>query len=142
LPNPLILMRREKSGANMIRNFAVRYLAWILAAWMGSWCMALSTVGVAAERPPAGMMSVEYRAAVLATSVMPGRGTGDNEIILDEQDAVDSDAATLAGLEDSQPFTFAFDVPGQRDAVYERARAWRNVSIMEPRFLRYSRLLN
>ena len=106
--------------------------------------MSLSTAGVAVERLTAGMTSVEYGAVILATSATTPdrRGNGDDAIILDEPDAVDSDAAAPAGLEDTQPFGLACNVPHQRVAVYERVRPWVTASFVEPRFLRYGRLLN
>jgi hypothetical protein len=127
-----------------MRNIATKYLVWILAAWIGSGCMALSADGFAAERQPAGLTSVEYWAAELVTSAtLPDRrGNGEDPITLDDQDAVDSDAAAPTGLEDTQPFGFAGDVPHQRVAVYKRVRPWCTASFVEPRFLRYGRLLN
>lgn len=106
--------------------------------------MTLSTAGVAAERLPVGMMSVEYRASDLVTSVtLPDRrGNGDDSILLDDPDAVDSDAAAPTGLEDQQPFALAGDVPHQRVAVYGRVHPGYTVFFVEPRFLRYGRLLN
>ena len=127
-----------------MRNIATKYLVWILAAWVGSGCMTLSTAGVAAERLTAGMTSVEYRAADLVTSAtMPDRrGNGDGSLFLDDPDAVDSDAAAPTGLEDTQAFGLAGGVPHQRVAVYGRVRPGYTASFVEPRFLRYSRLLN
>lgn len=138
------MIAREESNTGTMRNIATKYLVWILAAWIGSGCMTLSTDGFAAERQPAGLTSVEYRAADLATSAtMPDRrGNGDDSITLDDPDAVDSDAAAPTGLEDPQPFGLAGDVPHQRVAVYERVRPWVTASFVEPRFLRYGRLLN
>lgn len=106
--------------------------------------MTLSTAGVAAEHLPAGMTSVEYRASDLATSAtMPDRrGNGDDAIFLDDHDAVDFNAAAPTGLEDTQAFALASDVPSRRIDVYERERPWYTASYMEPRFLRYGRLLN
>jgi YD repeat-containing protein len=127
-----------------MRNIATKYLAWILAAWIGSVCMTLSTAGVAAERQPVGLTSLEYDASDLVTSAtMPDRrGNGDDSIILDDPDAVDSDAAAPTGVEDLQPFGLASDVPHQRVAVYGRVRPRYTAFFVEPRFLRYSRLLN
>ena len=106
--------------------------------------MSLSTAGVAAERPAAGTTSVEYRAAdLVASATTPDRrGNGDDAIILDEPDAVDSDAAAPAGLEDTQPFGLACNVPHQRVALYGRVRPGYTAFFAEPRFLRYGRLLN
>lgn len=127
-----------------MRSTATKYLIWILAAWIGSGCMTLSTDGFAAERQPAGLTSVDYRAADQVTSATtPGRrGNGDDSIILDDQDAVDSDAAAPTGLEDPQPLGLAGEVPHLRVAVYEHVRPDYVASFVEPRFLRYSRLLN
>lgn len=128
----------------MINHFITKYLVWVLAAWIGSWCVASPTAGVAAERSPAGVTSVDYRSADLVTSAsMPGRrGNGDNPIVLDDPEAVDSDAAALTDLEDLQVVALTGDAPYQGVAVYERPGAWCTASFVEPRFLRYSRLLN
>lgn len=126
-----------------MRNIVTKYLVWILAAWIGSGCMTLSADGFAAERQPAGLTSVEYRAVDQVTSAtMPNRrGNGDDSKILDDQDAVDSDAAAPTGLEDTQTFALAGDVLHQRVAVYKRVRPWVTAFFVEPRFLRYGRLL-
>jgi hypothetical protein len=127
-----------------MRNISTKHLVWILAAWIGSGCMTLSTDGFAAERQPAGLTSVDCRAADQVTSATTPdrRGNGDDSIILDDQDAVDSDAAAPTGLEDTQALALADDVPHQRVAVYGRVRPGYTASFVEPRFLRYSRLLN
>ena len=106
--------------------------------------MTLSTDGVAAERLVAGIKGVEYGAAELVSSATTPdrRGNGDDSIILDDQDAVDSDTAAPTGLEDLQPFGLASDVTHQRVAVYGRVGPGYTASFVEPRFLRYSRLLN
>lgn len=127
-----------------MKNIAMKYLVWILAAWIGSGYMTLSSASIAADCLTVGMTSVESRAADQVTSAsMPDRhGNGDESIILDEPDAVDSDAAAPTGLEDTQVFAVAGDVPHQRIAVeHGRALPWPATSFVEPRFLRYARLL-
>jgi len=138
------LTAREESKTGTMRNTATKYLVWILAAWIGSGCMTLPTDGVAAERLAAGMTNVDYRVADQVTSATAPdrRGNGDDSIILDDQDAVDSDAAAPTGLEDPQPLGLAGDVPHQRVAVYGRVRPGYTAFFVEPRFLRYGRLLN
>lgn len=127
-----------------MRNIAAKHLVWILAAWIGSGCMTLSTAGVATERLAAGTTNADYRAAEPVTSATTPdrRGNGDDSIILDDPDAVDSDAAAPTGLEDPQPFGLAGEVPHQRVAVYGHVRPDCVASFVEPRFLRYGRLLN
>ena len=127
-----------------MRNIATKYLVWILAAWTGSGCMTLSADGFAAERLAAGMTSVEYRAAdqVTLATTPDRRGNGDDPITLDDSDAVDSDASAPTGLEDTQHIGLAGDVPHRRVAVYGRVHPGYTASFVEPRFLRYSRLLN
>jgi hypothetical protein len=137
-------MPRARSEASTMRNIATKYLVWILAAWIGSGCMTLPTAGVAAERLTAGLMSVNYRAAdsITSATLSEQRGNDDESIILDDQDAVDSDAAAPTGLEDPQPFVLAVDVPHQRVAMVGCDRPWITAFPVEPRFLRYGRLLN
>lgn len=127
-----------------MRNIVTKYLVWILTAWIGSGCMTLSADGFAAERQPAGLTSVEYRAAdqVTLATTPDRRGNGNDSIILDDPDAVDFDAAAPTGLEDPQPPGLAGEVPHQRVAVYGRVRPGYAAPFVEPRFLRYSRLLN
>ena len=106
--------------------------------------MTLSTAGIATEHLAAGMTNVDYRAADQVTSAtMPDRrGNGDDSISLDDQDAVDSDAAAPTGLEDPQPLGLAPEVPHRRVAIYGHVRPGYVASFVEPRFLRYGRLLN
>ena len=127
-----------------MRNIATKYLVWILAAWIGSGCMTLLADGFAAEQQPAGLTSVEYRAAdLVALATAPDRrGNGDDPITLDDSDAVDSDAAAPTGLEDPQPLGLVGEVPPLRVAVYGHVRPDYVASFVEPRFLRYGRLLN
>jgi hypothetical protein len=127
----------------MMRNITTKYLVWILAVWVGSWCMTLSSAAVAAEHQTPCMMSVEYHSADQVTyAAMPDRlKNGGDSIILNDQDAVDADAAAPTGLEDTQAFAFTVDVPGQCIAMNERVRLSYTASIVEPRFLRYGRLL-
>jgi hypothetical protein len=138
------LTAREESKTGTMRNIATKYLVWILAAWIGSGCMTLLADGFAAEHQPAGLTSVEYRAADLVTSAtMPDRrGNGDDSITLDDSDDVDSDAAAPTGLEDPQPLGLVGEVPHRRVAVYVHVRPGYVASFVEPRFLRYGRLLN
>jgi hypothetical protein len=127
-----------------MRINVTKYLVWILAAWIGSGCITLPTTGVAAERLTAGLTSVDYRAADLITSAtLPDRhGNGDDSIIMNDPDAVDSDAAAPTGLEDTQFFALAGEVPYQCIAIDECVHPWLTTSYVEPRFLRYARLLN
>lgn len=126
-----------------MRNI-IRCLIWILAAWIGSWYLTLSTAVVAAEHPPEGVMKVDYPAADLATtaSLPDRRGNGDNEIILDDQDDLDADAVALTGLKDRQFFTPVGYLPYHHVAVAVHTSALRSAPLVEPRFLRYSRLLH
>lgn len=124
-----------------MRNI-IRCLIWILATWIGSWYLTLSTAVVAAERPPEGMIKVDFPAADLAMTASPPdrRGNGDNEIILDDRDDLDVDAVAT-GLEDKQFFSPIGDLPYHHVAVAVHTSALRSASLVEPRFLRYSRLL-
>ena len=124
------------------RNIRTRRLTGMLAAAVGSLCLFLSITGIATEHPPAGVTDAEYRAADIITSAtLPGRSDGDG-IILDDQDALDSDATPLSGLEEKQFFTSAGDLWRQHIAVSARPFTLRSISLVEPRFQRYRRLLN
>ena len=128
----------------MVKDFTTKYLIWMLAAWIGSWCMVMPVIGIAAERSPAGVTCVDYRTTDLTATVSTPdrRRNGDDEKILDNQEAVDSDAAAPTGLEDTQAVALAGDVPHQRIAGNGRVLSWFTASFVEPRFLRYGRLLN
>jgi len=106
--------------------------------------MTLPTASVAAERFTTVLTSVDFRAAELITSaaLSDRNGNDDEPIIVDDQYAVDSDAAAPTGLEDPQFFSLADDVLYQRIAVDECVHQWLTASFVEPRFLRYARLLN
>jgi hypothetical protein len=135
-------MRSENSGANVMRNI-IRCLIWILVTWIGSWYLTLSTAVVATERSPEGVIKVDFPAADLAmTASLPDRRrNGDNEIILDDRDDLDVDAV-VTGLEDKQFFSPIGDLPYHHVPVAVYTSALRSASFVEPRFLRYSRLLN
>ncbi len=137
-------MPRELCLANTMRRIAAKYLFWILAAWIGAGCMTLPSTGVAAERKALTKTSVESGAAFQVTSAtMPDRhGNGDDSLILDDSSAVDSDAAAPMGLVETQSFVLAGEIPHQRIEVYKCVRPWLTTSFVEPRFLRYARLLN
>ena len=125
-----------------MRNI-IRCLIWILATWIGSWYLTLSTAVVPAERSPEGVIKVDFPAADLAmTASFPDRRrNGDNEIILDDRDDLVVDAVTTA-LEDRQFFSPVGDLPYHHFAVAVHTPALRSAFLVEPRFLRYCRLLN
>lgn len=123
-------------------KFTAKHLALILIVWMGSAWMMFSAAGIAAERPPAGVTTVEYHAHDSgAAGSLPGR-QGHHEIIFDERDDTDPDDAALASPGDPPCFSRARRWPHKSVSVSECVRPWRAVFFLEPRFLRYSRLLN
>ena len=128
----------------LMKNITVRCLVWILAAWSGSLGATLPAAATDGERPMVCVMNTEYITADLATSAsVPDRhGNSDNQTVLDDRDVLDTDGATLAGLEDPQPPAAVGDVRHQRFAVSIDHCVFQSVSLVEPRFLRYCRLLN
>jgi len=128
----------------LTRNITVRCLVWILAVWIGSLGAALPAAGTVGECPTVCVMNAEYITADLATgaSVPDRHGNNDNETVLDDQYVLDTDGATLAGLEDPQPPAAVGDVRHQRFAVGIDRCVFQSASLVEPRFLRYCRLLN
>ena len=127
-----------------MKNISARYLVWILTAWIGSLGVALPAAATVGERaaacaPNPGVFIVEF---ATDTSASDRRGDRDDEVILDDQDAIDPDAAPLTGLEDVSFAVAVGESKYQRFAANINLCASRSRAIVEPRFLRYGRLLN
>ena len=138
------LTPREGRKAGTTRNIAMKYLFLILAAWMASGFMVSPTAGVAAGALTVGMTSDEcFVVKKITTAALPNRhGSGDELVVLEPRDAVDSDTVVPKTLTDSLTFSLVGESLYHRIAVYERLHPLRTVSNVEPRFLRYARLLN
>ena len=127
----------------MIKNSTLRYLAWILGAWILSWGVALSVPAFAAPYPPAGTTSAAHRGADLAVNIPAHIRSGgwDSEFILEEQENSDTDAPALTDLEQPQAIAAASPM-FQRAAATVQVRTPYPALPAEPRFLRNRRLLN
>jgi len=69
-------------------------------------------------------------------------GGEDHESVLDERDPPEAGAPTLSGEENAQPLVAVNAIRHQRAALPARRAHLDSLSLVEPRFLRYTRLLN
>lgn len=123
---------------------------WLLATWIlsaGSLLFSVSppvadgaqqAVDIDAHR------SVEY---AVSMSLPPAHGVGDHEPIPDDErvfnnrDYSGKDGPTSSGFEDAQHVVPAVFFQPSRAALITRANRFESTSQIEPRFLRYARLL-
>jgi hypothetical protein len=127
-----------------MKNPTVRYLVCFLGAWIASEGMVLSLPALAAPRPPASAMIETYYGMDLAvdTPASIGLGNVDRELLLGEQDSLGTDVSALPGLEPSQTLAAVDSPTHQRVAVTVQACPLYSTMFVEPRFLRYCRILN
>ena len=121
-------------------NIAMRCLVWILAVWIGSLGAALPATATVREPAALGVTNARVVAAEAPTS--DPRDDSNKETILDDQDVTDEDAISLTGLEDPQAPDAVGDIRYKRHAVGIECCVFRSAFLVEPRFLRYCRLLN
>lgn len=121
-------------------NIVMRCLGWILAVWIGSLGAALPATATVGDHAALGVTNARVVAAEAVTS--DRRGDSDNKAILDDQVVTYEDAVSLAAVEDPQSPAAVVDVRHQRFAVAIDRSVFQSTSLVEPRFLRYRRLLN
>lgn len=126
-----------------MRTNTARWLSWILGVWIVSWGLmfpapagaacALESVTSGAHHPLEPAMSAP-------SCDQPGGG--DRRSILDDQDDLDADVTASIGPRDTQfPAPVSALLPNPFAISATRAGAWHSASIVEPRYLRYGRLL-
>jgi len=125
------------------KNIA-RWLTGILGIWLVSWGLTFAAPASTAASSPLSATSGAHHAVELALSApLPNAlGGEDHESVLAEQDPPEADAPTLSGVENAQAFALIGDVQFQRMALPARICHLDSITLVEPRFLRYSRLLN
>lgn len=128
----------------MGKNNTVQLLTWILGAWIMSWGL---TFAAPAYIHPSSLESAtkcaHHALALALFAPLPNAlGGEDHESVLDEQDPPEADAPTLSDLDDTQAPPSVGDVQYQRAAFSARSTHLGSLYLVEPRFLRYSRLLN
>ena len=125
------------------KNIA-RWLAGILGVWLVSWGLAFAAPASTDASAPQSASSCAHHALELAlTAPLPNAFDGrDHESVLDEQDPPEAEAPTLFGVENMQAFAPVGDVQYQRMTLPAPRAHLDSPPLVEPRFLRYSRLLN
>lgn len=127
-----------------MKNPTVRYLLCILGVWIAAGGMVLSFPGFAAPHPPVSATTEAYYGVDLAvdTPASVGLRSWDGEFVLDDQDSLGTDAPALTGLERSQTIAAVGSPTRQRMPVSVHVCPLYSTFLVEPRFLRYRRLLN
>jgi len=127
-----------------MRTDIARWLSGILGVWLVSWGLTFAAPASAAACAQESATGSAHHALELALSApLPNAlGGDDHDSVLDEQDPPEAEAPTLSGVENAQAFAPVGDVQYQRAALPARVRHLDSISLVEPRFLRYSRLLN
>jgi len=128
----------------MGNNNTVRLLTWIVGAWVVSWGLMFSAPASTAACSPESAISDAHHALelVISTPLPNAFDGGDHESILDDQDPPEAEAPPFTRAEDAQVFAPIVDVQFQRVALPACTGHLDSKSLVEPRFLRYSRLLN
>ncbi len=126
-----------------MKQSTVRYLTYILAAWILSWGVALSFPAFAALHPSAGATVQAHHGKNLAINIPAHTRPGglDDEFILIEQENPGTDAPALTDLEQPQTIAAAGPLTFPRAAILVQVYTPLSTLPAEPRFLRFRRLL-
>ncbi len=127
-----------------MRIVALRCLVRIVAAWIGLSGVALPVAAAVGERPAACASNAGIVATEFAIDAQMADRCGDrrNEAIFDDQDVIAQDAASVAGLEDPPSLAAVSEAKHQRFSATPDFWIFHPAAFVEPRFLRYCRLLN
>ena len=127
-----------------MRADIARWLTGILGIWLVSWGLTFAAPASTDASAPQSATSCAHHALELALSApLPNAfDGGEHESVLTEQDPPEAEAPTLSGVENMQAFAPVGDVQFQRTALPARICHLDSITLVEPRFLRYSRLLN
>ncbi len=127
-----------------MKNPTVRCLTCVVGAWIASYGMVSSFPALAALPPPASVTIEAYHGTDLAayTPAPISLESWGGEFIFDDQGSLDLDAPALIGLERSQTIASIDSLAFQRVAVTDDVSTLYSTFLVEPRFLRYCRLLN
>ena len=126
-----------------MRCVAKRRLVWMLAAWIGLLGAPLSAFALERGCQTPFAMNADAVMAELSIDGMgpDRRGNHENQAILDDRDAIDHKTALTAGLENPQAPDAVGDISHLFGVSIDRS-VFHSVSLVEPHFLRYGRLLN
>lgn len=121
-----------------------RWLTAILGAWLVSWGLMFSApVSTAASSPESATGAAQHALELALTAPLPNAlGGADHESVLDDQDPPQADAPTLSAGENAPTLVAVNDIRHRRAALAAHRGHLASPSLVEPRFLRYSRLLN
>lgn len=127
-----------------MRIVVSRCLLWFLAVWIGLLGAALPAAATAGVRPTlcasnAGVVTTEF---AIDAQMADRCGDRRHETILDDQDVIDQDAVSAAGLEDPPSLAAVGETKHRRFPAITGSRIFHSTAFVEPRFLRYCRLLN
>lgn len=128
----------------ILRVITARRAVWVLAAWMGLWMTAAPAVAAVSGCPKVFATNSEVVTTdfTLDVSSPDGHGGHRNEVIFDDRDVIDQEAALTTGLENPQaPDAVGIIRHASSGATIDRGE-FRSASFVEPHFLRYGRLLN
>jgi len=122
-----------------------RWLSWIVGAWTATWGLLFLAPVSAASSSPESATSGAHPVLKLAISAPPcdRPGGGDHRFVLDNPDDLDAEATASIGSRDTQSLAPLSEVQPDPLAIFATHTGPRHsASIVEPRFLRYRRLLN
>jgi hypothetical protein len=127
-----------------MRTDIARWLTGILGAWLVSCGLTFAAPASTDVSAPSSATGRAHHALQLALSAPPPKAYdgGDHESVLDEQDPPEAEAPTLSGVENMQAPAPVADVRYRRVALPTPRAPLDSPLLVEPRFLRYSRLLN
>ena len=127
-----------------MRTDIARWLTGILGAWLVSGSlMFVAPVSTAASAPQGATSGAHHALGLALSAPLPNAlGGEDHESVLDEQDPPEARAPTLSGEENAQPLVAINGMRPVRVVLPPRHTHLYSSSLVEPRFLRYSRLLN
>lgn len=126
-----------------MRTDIARWLTGILGVWLVSWGLTFAAPASTVASSPQGATGAHHALEVALCAPLPNAlGGEDHDSVLAEQDPPEAEAPTLFGAENPQAFAPDDGVQYQRAALPAPVHYPDSISRVEPRFLRYSRLLN
>lgn len=126
-----------------MRTDITRWLTGILGIWLVSWGLTFAAPASTVASSPQRATGAHHALEIALCAPLPNAlGGDDHDSVLDEQDPPEAEAPTLSGVENAQALAPVSDVQYQRVALPAPRAHLDSPLLVEPRFLRYSRLLN
>ena len=126
-----------------MRTDIARWLTGILGIWLVSWGLTFAAPASTVASSPQGATGAHHALELALCAPLPNAlGGDDHDSVLAEQDPPEAEAPTLSGVENAQALAPVSDVQYQRVALPTPRAHLDSPPLVEPRFLRYSRLLN